>query len=121
MPTMPIRNVPKSPLPKDTAYWEELARRIREDASGPLAAYASRARWYGVLAGPAPWLIAASAAAILFLWLALPAADSSATLRRMERSLSPDEAAGALVGGPEPPTVDALLVQFSPPEGAEPR
>ncbi|HSF15774.1 MAG TPA: hypothetical protein VLK65_09480 [Vicinamibacteria bacterium] len=112
---------PKSPLPGDPAYWEELTRRIREDASGPLAGYAGRARWYGALAGPAPWLVATSAAAILFLWLSLPTADSPTTLHWMERSLSPDEVAGALMGGPEPPSVDALLVQFSPLEGAEPR
>ena len=110
-----MAELPKSPLPREPEYWEELARRIRRDASGPLAAYAAAQDvWYGVLARRSPWLVAASAAAMLILWLALPASDSSVAFRWMERSLAPNEIAGTLIGGPEPPSVDALMVQFSP-------
>jgi len=84
--------------------------------------------WYGELASRAPGIVAASAAAMLFLWLGLPAPvpaapESSVAFRWMERSLGPDEPAGTLVSGPAPPSVDALMVQFSPasysPEGGE--
>lgn len=105
---------PRSRLPQDPEYWEGLARAIRADAAGPLAAYAAaRETWYGVLARRAPWLVAASVAAMLVLFLALPAPGSPA-LGWMERALAPDEVAGALVGGPEPPGVEVLLAQFPP-------
>lgn len=110
-----MTEAPKSPLPRDSEYWENLAGRILRDASGPLAAYAAvRDVWYGVLARRAPWLVAASAAAMLILWLVLPSAGSSLSLDWMERSVAPNEIAGSLVGGPEPPSVDALMVQFPP-------
>ena len=113
---------PKSQLPQDPGYWEELAQRIRRDASAPLAAYAAAQQawaaqdsWYDVLARRSAWLVAPSAAAVLILWLALPAADSSVALRWIERSVAPTEMAGTLLGGPQPPSVEALVVQFSPP------
>ena len=110
-----------SQLPREPEYWQELARKIREDAAGPLAAYAAardigsdRDVWYGVLARRAPWLVAASATAILILWLTLPTTDSSVAFRWIEHSLAPSEIAGTLIGGPAPPSVDALMVQFPP-------
>lgn len=103
----------KSKLPHDPDYWDALARRIREDAAGPLATYrTAQDVWYGVLARRAPWLVAASVAAMLILWLIQPPAGSSATLRWMERSLAPTELAGSLMGGSEPPTVNVLMVEF---------
>ena len=110
-----MAELPQSQLPQEPEYWEELARKIREDAAGPLAAYAATQYvWYGVLARRAPWLVAASAAAMLILWLALPTPDSSVAFRWIEHSLAPSETAGTLIGGPEPPSVDALMVQFPP-------
>ncbi len=108
-----MAEVPRSQFPQDSEYWEQLARRIRDDASGPLAAYAAaHDGWFGLLARRSPWLVAASAAAMLILWLALPTPDSSVAFRWMEHSLAPNEIAGTLMGGPEPPSVDALMVQF---------
>jgi hypothetical protein len=110
-----MAEVPKSQLPQDPDYWEHLARRICRDASGPLAAYAAAQDvWYGVLGRRAPWLVAGSAVAMLILWLALPTPDSSVAVLWMERSLAPNEIAGTLIGGPEPPSVEALMVEFPP-------
>ncbi len=110
-----MAELPKSELPRDPEYWDTLAAKVRQDAAGPLAAYASAHDvWYGVLAQGAPWLVAASAAATLILWLALPVPDTSFALVHIERSLDPSEVAGMFIGGPQPPTVDALLVQFAP-------
>ena len=110
-----MAELPESALPQEPEYWEGLARKIREDAAGPLVAYAAAYDlWYGVLARRAPWLVAASVAAMLILWLALPRPDSSVALRWMEHSLAPDEVAGTLIGGPAPPSVDAVMVQFPP-------
>lgn len=118
-----MTDLPESKLPRDPGYWKELARRIRADAAGPLAAYAAREKlevaadpdvWYGVLARRASWLVAASAAAMLVLWLALPSRGPSVAFRWIERSLSPDDAAGSLVSGAEPPSVEVLMAQFAP-------
>ena len=70
--------------------------------------------WYGLLARRSPWLVSASAAAMLILWLALPTSDSSVAFRWIENSVAPREIAGTLIGGHAPPSVDALMVQFSP-------
>lgn len=114
---------PSSPLPQEPVYWEKLALRIREDAVAPLAAYAAVPEaWYGVLARGAPWLVAASAAAMLLLWLVLPASDPGAVAGWIERSVEPDEIAGALIAGPVAPNVETLMVQFPPPlESERPR
>ncbi len=110
-----MADVPRSQLPQDPDYWEKLAERVRGDASGPLAAYAAaHDNWYGLLARRSPWLVSASAAAMLILWLALPTSDSSVAFRWMEHSVAPNEIAGTLIGGPAPPSVDALMVQFPP-------
>lgn len=115
-----MAELPQSPLPPDLRYWEDLARRIRDDAAPPLAAYAATdTPWYDLLARRAPWLVAAAAAAMLTLWLALPARDASPALRWIERSLAPTEAAGTLIGGPQPPSVEALMVQFPPARNEE--
>ena len=85
------------------------------DAAGPLAAYAAvQDVWYGVLARRAPWWVAASAAAMLILWLALPTYES-AEAAGFEGSVVPVEVAGTLISGPAPPSVDVLMVQFPPP------
>ncbi len=112
---------PDSNLPQDPEYWTGLARRIREDAARPLAEYAAAQDvWYEVLSQRAAWLMAASAAAMVILWLALPTADSAA-FRWMERSLAPSDVAGSLIGGSAPPSVEVLMVQFDPgpPDEAE--
>ncbi|TDI45424.1 MAG: hypothetical protein E2P02_07335 [Acidobacteria bacterium] len=110
-----MADVPRSRLPRDPEYWEKLAERIRGDASGPLAAYAeAHDSWYGLLARRSPWLVSASAAAMLLLWLALPASDSSVAFRWIENSVTPSEVAGTLIGGHTPPSVDSLMVQFPP-------
>jgi hypothetical protein len=104
-----------SQLPQDPAYWDSLAQRIRDDAAAPLAAYAATADvWYDVLARRASWWVAASAAAMLIVWLTLPVADGEIAFRAMERLLAPSEPAGTLISGSAPPAVDALMVQFSP-------
>jgi hypothetical protein len=106
---------PQSQLPQEPEYWDEMARRIGEDAAGPLAAYAaSKDSWTTLLGRQAPWLVAASAAAMLVLWLTLPARQSSVAFRWIERSLVPNEMAGTLVSGAAPPSVDTLMVQFPP-------
>lgn len=105
---------PDSNLPRDPEYWAGLARRIREDAAGPLAAYAvAQDVWYEVLSQRAAWLVGASAAAMLVLWLALPTSESVA-FRWLERSLEPNDVAGSLIGGPAPPSVEVLMAQFYP-------
>jgi len=110
-----MTEVPKSQLPKDPEYWEALTQRILQDASGPLAAHATSCDvWYDLLARRSASLVAASAAAMLLLWLALPAPESSVAFGWIERSVAPDEIAGTLLGGPVPPSVDALIVQFPP-------
>ena len=110
-----MAEAPKSRLPQEPEYWEALAERIRQDASGPLGAYA-RAQdvWYGVLSRRASWFLTASVAAMLLLWLALPTRSSSVAFRWIEHSLAPDEPAGTLIVGPVTPSVDALMVQFAP-------
>lgn len=106
---------PRSQLPSAPEYWQALANRITDDARGPLAEYAAGpVVWYGVLARRAPWLVAASAAAMLVLWTWLPVFESSVTVQWIERSVEPDELAGTLVGGNAPPSVDALMVHFPP-------
>ncbi len=110
-----MAELPKSELPQDPEYWDTLAAKARQDAAGPLAGYVSAQDvWYGVLAQGAPWLVAASAAATLVLWLALPVPEPSFALVHIERALDPSEVPGTFIGGPQPPTVDALLVQFPP-------
>lgn len=104
-----------SRLPQDPEYWETLARKVRDDAAAPLAGYAAAEDgWYGVLARSAPWLVAASAAAMLILWLVLPPREDSMAMRYIAGALAPTEAAGTLISGTEPPSVDALMVQFPP-------
>jgi hypothetical protein len=105
---------PQSPLSQDPAYWEGLAEKVRADAAGPLAAYAASDDWTAVLARRAPWLVAASAAAMLVLWLALPPRGSSVAFGWIETSLVPSEVAGTLISGSAPPTVDSLMVHFPP-------
>jgi hypothetical protein len=116
---MPER--PRTKMPQEPEYWDDLTRKIHEDATGPLAAYraAAPSTWYASLSHQAPWLIAASAAAMLLLWLSLPAPDSSQVLRQMEASLTPSEVAGTLVGGSAPPRIDMLMAQFPPPPEGE--
>ena len=114
-----MTDLPQSQLPQEPEYWEDLARKVREDAAAPLAAYAAahaaeECGWYDVLARRAPWLVAASAAAMLVLWFALPARESSPAFRWIATSLAPNEKAGTLITGTEPPSVDALMVQFPP-------
>ena len=117
-----IPDLPRARLSQEPEYWERLASSVREDAAGPLAAYAmSDPEWYAVLARRAPWLVAASAAAMLILWLALPSRGSSTTFQWIESSLTPTEVAGTLVSGAAPPSVDALMVQFPPSEAEEQR
>ena len=108
---------PSSPLPTEPEYWERLASRVRADAAAPLAAYAAEGPWYAVLARRAPWLVAASIAATVVLWLSMPSPQGIAIARWLESSLAPEEAAGTLIAGPEPPRVDVLMAQFSPPTG----
>ena len=110
----------QSQLPQDNDYWEALEQKINADAVGPLAAYAAADQgWYGVLARRAPWLVAVSAAAMIFLWLVLPAREESQALRYISDSIAPSEAAGMLITGESPPSVDALMVQFPPAPGVE--
>lgn len=105
----------QSPLPPEPEFWDRLARRISEDAAEPLASYqAGAGAWYGVLARRAPWLVGSSIAAMLLLWAALPADTPPDAV---EEFVAPTEIAGALLGGPEPPTVDQLMVHFPPREG----
>lgn len=111
---------PNSPLPRDPEYWESLAQRIRADAAGPLAGYATTVAWYDVLARQAAWLVAAAAIVIVALLLTLPQPDPDAAYRWIERSLAPDEPAGTLIAGPTAPSVDVVMVQF-PPAGGDPR
>jgi hypothetical protein len=111
-----MAELPPSQLPQDPKYWEQLAQRIRQDASGLLASYAAaQDAWYDLLARRAGWLMAASAAAMLLLSLALPGPDHSHLLGWMERSLTPTESAARLLGGSQPPRVEELLAQFPPP------
>jgi len=114
---------PQSQLPQDPEYWEALARKVRDDSAAPLAAYAAAEHgWYGELARRAPWLVAASAAAMLILWLVLPPREESMAIRYIAAALAPTEAAGTLISGTEPPSIDALMVQFPPaPDAGEQR
>ena len=105
----------QSQLPQEPEYWDRLAREINADAAAPLAAYAAAEYgWYGILARRAPWLVAASAAAMLILWLTLPAREDSMAFRWIAGSLAPNETAGTLISGAAPPSVDELMVQFPP-------
>ncbi|NKB87262.1 MAG: hypothetical protein GKS06_03455 [Acidobacteria bacterium] len=106
---------PASELPEDPGYWDELATRITQDAAGPLAGYAQQDLWYGALARRAPWVAAASVAAILLLWLSLPGSDPGAgVFRSIERALAPDDPAGVLVAGESAPPVATLMAEFPP-------
>ena len=110
-----MADLPQSQLPQEPEYWEELARKVREDAAAPLATYAAADEgWYGLLARRAPWLVAVSAAAMLVLWLMLPARGNSLAFEWIASALTPSEAAGSLIGGAEPPSVEAVMVHFSP-------
>jgi hypothetical protein len=110
----------QSQLPREPEYWEGLARKINADAAAPLAAYAaSQEGWYGVLARRAPWLVAATAVAMLVLWVTLPERETSPVVRWMASALAPNETAGTLIVGTEPPSVDALMVQFPPAPDSE--
>lgn len=115
---------PQSKLPPDSAYWEALARRIREDAAAPLAAYAAASgrapeTWPGLLARRARWWLATAAAAIAILWIALPPRGTSPAEAWFEAALAPDEPAGTLVSGEAPPAVDTVLVHFPTAPGEE--
>lgn len=118
-----MAETPKARLPRDDAYWDALAAEIGRDAAAPLAAYASNdGGWSALLSRRAPWLVAASAAAMLVLWLALPPASPAGELGWIEGSLAPTERAGSLVVGSAPPSLDALMAQFPPPlDDGEPR
>jgi len=110
-----MTDLPPSPLPRDPAYWDALAERVRNDAALPLAAYrAPEQEWYGWLSLRAPWLVAASAVAALALWLALPARSARDAAQWIEGSLTPNEAVGSLLGGAAPPSVEAMLAHFPP-------
>lgn len=109
-------NLPKSSLPEEPEYWDALARRITQDGAGPLTKYAAvQEIWVDVLARRAAWWVAASLAAMLTLWLSLPASGSPGGAAWIERSLAPHDRAGALLGGSTPPSVDELMAQFPPP------
>ncbi len=114
-----MADLSQSQLPQEPEYWEGLARKIKANAAAPLASYAAaQDGWYAVLAHRAPWLVAATAAAMLILWITLPARETSPAFRWMASSLAPNEMAGTLITGTEPPSVDALMVQFPPePDG----
>jgi hypothetical protein len=113
MPEMPASRLPDSP-----EYWDDLARRVRADAAVPLAACAAVSDdWFAVLARRAPWLVTASAAAIVALILVLTAADAPASATWTEGALTPREPAGALVAGPRPPDLQLLMPEFPPPGG----
>jgi hypothetical protein len=108
---------PESNLPREPEYWERLAARVTDNAAAPLAGYAGNVdAWYGPLAQRAPWVVAASTAAMLVLWLSLPttADPVSRVFRWMERSLAPDDVAGVLVTGATPPPVQILMSEFPP-------
>jgi hypothetical protein len=102
----------KSRLPDGPDYWDALARTVLADAEQVLAGYAVQPRWDGVLARQAPWLAAACAAAMLALSLALPAPVPPLAGAWVEDALAPDDSAGALAAGAEPPRVEILLAQF---------
>ena len=106
---------PQSKLPQEPEYWDRLTRKITDDAAGPLARYAASGDdWATVLGRHAPWLVAASVAAMLVLWLSLPARQPSPAFRWIEGSLIPSEVAATLVVGSAPPSVEALMIQFAP-------
>jgi len=102
-----------SRLPDSPEYWEQLARKVRADAAGPLAAYAAAQEgWAGVLARETTWLAGIAAAAILALSIVLAKTDPALSTTWIEGALAPSESAGALIAGPEPPEIDSLLAQF---------
>jgi hypothetical protein len=111
--------MPRSPLSDDPDYWDRLARRIGEDAAAPLARYAAEGRapgdtWLGLLSRSAPWVAAASAAAMLVFGLTLPPRGLDPALRWIEASVAPHDLAGTLLGGSLPPSVDSVMLEFSP-------
>ena len=109
-----MKGTRNSPLPENPEYWATLAERIRDDAAEPLSAYELAGSWQGVLARRASWLVAAAAVLIVALLLTLPSSPEPNAYRLLERSLTPDEAAGSLIAGPSAPTVGTLLPEFAP-------
>lgn len=108
-----------SPLPRSPEYWDDLARRIRADAAGPLARYATVASplgWPHLLARRAAELMVTAAAMMLLVWLSLPVAEPPAAHRWVEPSVVPTDPVGALIAGAAPPGLESLLVHFPPPE-----
>ncbi len=117
---------PRSPLPVDEEFWEDLAQKVRADAAAPLSRYAATRmveapNWLSVLSHQAPWLLAASVVAMVALLATLPESrtlqGTSAGL--LERSLTPGERAAGLMAGAKAPSVAELLPEFSPSNGAE--
>jgi len=107
---------PSPQLPQDPGYWDQLAHKMSADASSPLAGYASSVihveGWYDVVARRAASVVAASMAAVLLLWFAYPPSEPSVAQQWIEHSLAPNEVAGSLLVGPQPPSVDSLVVHF---------
>lgn len=126
-------DLPRSPLSDDPETWDRLARRINADAAAPLAELADAGRrtvpawrgtwlgsWLGPLSRSAPWLVAASAAAMLAFWMALPPRTEDPGLGWIESSVAPQDVAGTLLGGALPPSVDEMMLVFPPPAGDRP-
>ena len=114
-----------SKLPQEPEYWDGLAAKINDDAAATLASYAAASTdvhreddWTAVLGRSAPWLVAASLAAMLVMWLILPPRPPSPAFVWLGDSLAPSEVAGSLVAGSTPPSVEQLMAQF-PPAGEE--
>lgn len=110
-----MTELPPSQLPEDPGYWERMARRISADAQIPLARYAAAEEsWLQVLDRCAAWLLPLAATCMLLFWISLPRHPMSLATDWTERWLTPSEVPSKLLRDDRPPSVEAVLVQFSP-------
>ncbi len=99
----------QSGLPDDPGYWDDLARKIADDAAPVLAQYyAERGTWWAALAPRAPMLAAAASVALVAASVVLTGASTPF-------DTSPSEQV-ALAIGPTDPVARLFLSQEAPPQ-----
>lgn len=103
-----------SRLPDDPAYWDALAGRIQAAAAGDLSRLQDRAPpWWSDLARHSRGLALLAAAALVAALTLFPRPrPAQAAPSPLERTIQPtDPGLIDLLGGPGPPSLEALFVE----------
>lgn len=111
MNDLPERSQFESRLPEDSAYWEELVRRITGSAEPLLRDRRDADAWWQPLAKWGPVIGVAAAAAALLVILSGPPVGKEPPEFSFEQVLSPDDPVSrALVDGAEIANLSTMLL-----------